>query len=220
MDPKHPRIVQIEFQNTPAMSGYAEFDTEESAHDWRRELAGITLPLTYFDCEGLSHLTAALFLYRHHRREFMIGDNSEDLDGVRMCIPLSQIDRVDEDHCLNFTYFLSIYLPPSPPPVLDSSHVSNEFLLNKLQFGIMRATAEWTQLQNHIDAAKCRRRPDKLSLAVFDFGPLTLDNGSNMGANTANVTNNREAAVRIALGIDNDSTVWSAYLSSADFVSH
>ena len=149
----------------------------------------------------------------------MIGDSSEDLDGVRMCIPLSQIDRVDEDHCLTFTYFLSIYLPPSMPHPLDSSHVSNETFLNKLQFCTIQAAPEWTQLQNYVDAAKRRQRPDKLSLAVFDFGPLTFDNGSNMGANMANITNDREAAVRIALGIDNESTIWSTYLPSADFVS-
>jgi hypothetical protein len=40
VDPKHPKIVQIKCKNSPATSGYVEFDTKESAHDWRNEIAG------------------------------------------------------------------------------------------------------------------------------------------------------------------------------------
>jgi hypothetical protein len=52
VDPKHPRNVLIEFRNALEMNGYAEFDTEESAHDWRNELGGVPLPLKSLDCEG------------------------------------------------------------------------------------------------------------------------------------------------------------------------
>jgi sterol 3beta-glucosyltransferase len=216
VDPKRPRIVQIDFQNTPAIDGYAEFDTEESADDWRRELAGVLLSRTYIGLRGLIATTGALFLYRHRRREFMINDSAaEDLDGVRMCIPLSQIDRIDEGDCLTFTYFLSIYLPPSP---LDSSQGTNETLLNKVQFCTIRAVAEWKQLQHHIDAAKHRQPPDMLSFIVFDFGPLTFANGSSdMGINMIDAATHREVVVRTELGIGNESEVWSAYLLAADF---
>ena len=42
MDAKRPRIVQVVFQDVPVMNGHAEFDTAESAQDWRNELAGVS----------------------------------------------------------------------------------------------------------------------------------------------------------------------------------
>ena len=45
VDPKHPKSVQIQCKNSPATSGYVEFDTEESAHDWRNEIAGASQSL-------------------------------------------------------------------------------------------------------------------------------------------------------------------------------
>ncbi|THV05295.1 UDP-Glycosyltransferase/glycogen phosphorylase [Dendrothele bispora CBS 962.96] len=72
-DPDRPREIEIIFPNNK--SGRAEFDTEESAHDWRRELNG------------------ALFLDRHRRREAM-GPASDETRGIRISCPLHKIDRV------------------------------------------------------------------------------------------------------------------------------
>lgn len=41
MNPDKPRIVNVQFVNELKMNrGYAEFDTEESAREWRREFSG------------------------------------------------------------------------------------------------------------------------------------------------------------------------------------
>lgn len=42
MDPAKPRIVNVQFTHDVEMNrGWAEFDTEESALDWRKELSGM-----------------------------------------------------------------------------------------------------------------------------------------------------------------------------------
>ncbi|KAF7314233.1 Glycosyltransferase family 1 protein [Mycena kentingensis (nom. inval.)] len=78
VDAKRPRCVKLHFdpqflKDQKMTGGHAEFDTEESAQEWRRELAG------------------ALFLYRHRRREAI--DGSEN--GVRWSCPLSHIISVE-----------------------------------------------------------------------------------------------------------------------------
>ncbi|KAF7299097.1 Glycosyltransferase family 1 protein [Mycena indigotica] len=73
-DPKRPKCIQLIFDEQferEHVSGFAEFDTEESAVDWRKELSG------------------ALFLYRHQRREAIDSGNSEN--GIRWSCPLSHI---------------------------------------------------------------------------------------------------------------------------------
>jgi sterol 3beta-glucosyltransferase len=145
----------------------------------------------------------------------MVNDGAEDLDGVRISIPLSQIDRINESVCLTFAHFLSVYLPESTPHVLDSG---TDIASNKVQFVTLRYAAEWRQLQHHIDAAKDRKIPDTLSFIIFDFGPLTCGDGnSGTGVNAANTPTQKEAVVRAALALGDESEVWSGYFSATHF---
>lgn len=42
VDPKRPRILRLVLDPIARTANdYAEFDTEESAHDWRREVTGM-----------------------------------------------------------------------------------------------------------------------------------------------------------------------------------
>jgi sterol 3beta-glucosyltransferase len=44
LDPKKPRIIKLVTESAlKSVVEYTEFDTEESAHDWRRELIGTVL---------------------------------------------------------------------------------------------------------------------------------------------------------------------------------
>ncbi|KAF7291557.1 Glycosyltransferase family 1 protein [Mycena chlorophos] len=79
VDPARPRCVQLTFDpqlmTHQRMSGLAEFDTEESAQEWRRELEG------------------ALFLYRHRRKQAVDSANSDD--GIRWSCPLSHLHSAE-----------------------------------------------------------------------------------------------------------------------------
>ena len=75
LDPKRPRIIKLAVESAfKSAVEYTEFDTEESAYDWRRELIGT--PLTFlFDVNSdllfkVSFLTTATFARKStpHRR--------------------------------------------------------------------------------------------------------------------------------------------------------
>ncbi|KAJ7212149.1 glycosyltransferase family 1 protein [Mycena pura] len=77
VDPKQPRYLRIIFEKhlkSESYPGIAEFDTDEAALDWRREIAG------------------AVFLYRHRRRE-ALGTDTES--GVRFSCPLARIQSAE-----------------------------------------------------------------------------------------------------------------------------
>ena len=148
----------------------------------------------------------------------MVNNKAEDLDGVRISIPLSKIDHINESDCLTFKYFLSVYLPLSAPHPLDSSQTGDAMIFNKVQFVTARLASEWRQLQQYIDVAKHREVSDRSPSIVLDFGPLTFDNGSNdTRTNTAQSPTHNEAVVRSALALGDESEVWSAYLLATDF---
>ncbi|KAJ7784602.1 glycosyltransferase family 1 protein [Mycena metata] len=76
MDPKQPKCIRIVFEKLDKedMSGFVEFDTEESAQAWRREFS------------------AAVYLYRHRRRQALDGPDAEESAGVRFSCPLARIE--------------------------------------------------------------------------------------------------------------------------------
>ncbi|KAF8827687.1 hypothetical protein HHX47_DHR4000057 [Lentinula edodes] len=76
LDPNNPRIFQVSLGEDVDVSGIVEFDTEESAQEWRKEVGG------------------ALFLQRHRRREAIGSDFSDASDGIRVSYPLHKIASV------------------------------------------------------------------------------------------------------------------------------
>lgn len=86
-----------------------EFDTEESAHEWRREAL------------------AALYLYRHRRKTLIGRDNEKDKRpedaqtesrGIRICIPLAQIQDYQHEWWAAFAFLLSIAVEQRASPGL------------------------------------------------------------------------------------------------------
>ncbi|KAJ4482174.1 glycosyltransferase family 1 protein [Lentinula aciculospora] len=76
VDPNNPRIFQVACGEDLDVAGIVEFDTEESAQEWRKELTG------------------ALFFQRHRRREAIGSDFSDVNDGIRVSYPLHKIEKV------------------------------------------------------------------------------------------------------------------------------
>lgn len=183
-NPKRPRIVEVIFDasTTPSMNGVAEFDTVESACEWRKELQG------------------ALYLYRHGRRQALGGDSSDELNGVRLSIPLSRIDRMEEARCLTFTYLLSIYVP-------FTSYDTHSHQAEKIQFVTLQPDDAWKKLQQYIDAAKERQLSAVPSDVVVDFGPLSfLEKEDHI--QEADVEKGKETAIRRVLALGHEATLW------------
>lgn len=156
-------------------------------------------------------MIGALFLYRRRRRQFIVNDGTEDLDGVRISVPLSQIDRTDGGDALHSAYMLTVHLPPPPPELIDYGRFDTEGAPHKLQFAILHPDAKWRQLKYYVDTAKNRQAPDKSSSIVIDFGQLSVENDSS--SKSIHVTDTqleKEEKVRRALGLDDESELWSA----------
>ncbi|VDC02382.1 unnamed protein product [Peniophora sp. CBMAI 1063] len=104
-DHVQPRIVKLSCETALGLhSASLEFDTEESARDWRREFHG------------------ALFLYRRARR-VALNPTEDDPEGVRFNIPLSRLEGVDHNRYLSLATLLCLRVSTSssPPPSSASS---------------------------------------------------------------------------------------------------
>lgn len=137
----------------------------------------------------------------------MVNDGKNDLDGIRISVPLSKIDHIDEGNRLAFTYFLSVYLPKE----FDAPY--DDFKKNKLQFGTIRPEAEWRRLEHHITVAKGRNSPNVASNIVLDFGPLSFS-PSYLHSDIASVVTptDKEMTIRLALALGDEPRIWCTYL--------
>ncbi|KAH7334669.1 hypothetical protein B0J17DRAFT_86825 [Rhizoctonia solani] len=100
-DPTQPTRVRMHMSVLGLeVTADVEYDTEESAHEWRREIL------------------AALYMYRHHRKT-LIGHGNETITsrpedaqtesrGVRICIPLALIKEYQHEWWAAWAFILSV----------------------------------------------------------------------------------------------------------------
>lgn len=214
LDPKLPKVISLKFHGKKIpTSSYAEFDTIESAREWRKDIQGLSFCDEPTRCAKAS--TGAIFLYKHSQRELLVNSGAEDTDGVRISIPLSQIDRIRVGENLKTVLTLEISMAiadagSSLYAKIDLSHYAHMF-----RFVTIRSDVEWNRLQHHIDVAKARKSAAKTGIVV-DFGPLscteTSDNDFATGAAT-NEESKVESKVRRALSFTNEADIWSGCCS-------
>ncbi|TFK40571.1 glycosyltransferase family 1 protein [Crucibulum laeve] len=203
IDPKHPRDLKTTL--TPPednVGDYCEFDTEESAQEWRRELTG------------------ALFMYRHRRRETYAGSTPESAAGVRLSCPLVRVaDFQDETDILpGFPNILiiGVRLSSLDTCVEDGANVSERQVF---QIGPVRPAPKWSHFGQFVADAKKRLQSAPsatLEYPMFvDFGPLsffeTLPADPAKSAQTElESAKRKEMSIRSALGFGPDSKLWVA----------
>ncbi|CAE6456573.1 unnamed protein product [Rhizoctonia solani] len=107
-DPTQPKRVRMHMSVLGLeVTGDVEYDTEESAHDWRREIL------------------AALYMYRHHRKT-LIGHGNEKIApkpedaqtesrGIRICIPLALIKEYQHEWWTASAFILSVAVDHRAP---------------------------------------------------------------------------------------------------------
>lgn len=81
-DPNDPRKLRLEIEKSSGVrNAVIEYDTEESASEWHREMS------------------VALFNYRQRRNRALYGESkggpSRESSGVRICVPLHRIESDD-----------------------------------------------------------------------------------------------------------------------------
>ncbi|KAJ7794128.1 glycosyltransferase family 1 protein [Mycena olivaceomarginata] len=178
-DPKHPKWLRIIFKKLgdDKYSGFAEFDTEEATRDWRKEL------------------TAAVFLYRHRRREALDSSDSEESTGVRFSCPLGRIES-------------ATFLDPLTPGLatLRINKGNNES--RDLKAGPIYEVPTWQKLPETLAHYKRMRSVHPSSLdeqPVFvDLGPISFTEGQS----DVEAANLKEKTVRDALALGEEPDVW------------
>ena len=192
IDKTRPRFIELKFEDDiPEFSGVVEFDTEESASDWRKEMQG------------------ALFLYRHSRRSALDDQATDDTNGVRLSIPLNRIDQLNITHTPLFTLFATLYVPITLDELRGFNPAGDDKETTAIQFVTLRPDDAWKHLSDHVDVAKARSS-DISADVIIDFGPLTfLENDERSHKSvTYDVEKAKEMAVRRALALDEENDIW------------
>jgi sterol 3beta-glucosyltransferase len=162
----------------------------------------------YFYTEFLlPYSLGALYLYRHTRRQALTSDNADELNGVRLSIPLSRIERFDAARCSIFNYRFSIRVPLAPEDATSDPQMEQT---NKIQFITLQQGSAWDHLTEYIDIAKKRQSPDSTPSAIIDFGPLTFLENENSGQ-AADTEKDKESVIRRVLALGDETTLWSAF---------
>ncbi|KAF5382484.1 hypothetical protein D9615_002991 [Tricholomella constricta] len=188
-EPRHQRYIHVELGiNSQNIVDVVEFDTEESARDWRREING------------------ALFLYRHRRREALDASSGES-SGIRLSLPLNRIAKFRFGSYPEFPSIASLLVRSTPSEEVTDEDGNLE--QETIHLGTIRPYRAWTHLDNYISAANRRlrpRSPDEFPVFI-DFGPLTF-HATPVKINHK-ILRSEEMAIRGALSLDSEeSQLW------------
>ncbi|KIK07950.1 glycosyltransferase family 1 protein [Laccaria amethystina LaAM-08-1] len=194
IDPKHPRFIRFIIKDAAHNADdYVELDTEESAHDWRREING------------------ALSLQRHRRME-LYSPSADSEAGVRLSCPLDRI--IDfQTHCnADLLHLVSFRVQLTPADCKeDACEGMSESPV--IQVGPVQHIPTWDQLEDRIEIAKRRvqnQPPNPQSVFFVDFGPFRFLQRDNVPPEHEGHITHRERAIRAALGFAAESELWFA----------
>ncbi|KAF7365254.1 Glycosyltransferase family 1 protein [Mycena venus] len=172
LDLKHPKWIRVVFKKLgeDKYSGFAEFDTEEAAIDWRKEL------------------TAAVFLYRHRRREALDGSESDESAGIRFSCPLARIESAE-------------FLNPDMPGLATLQIINDTKVKRAIQIGPIYQLPAWQKLPATLASYKRMRtvHPSSLDeLPIFvDLGPISFSDATS----EVEAADLKEQAVRECVGL-------------------
>ncbi|KAF5314999.1 hypothetical protein D9619_007125 [Psilocybe cf. subviscida] len=197
LDPKKPKLIRLKIDPSAQMvNDYSEFDTEESARDWRKELAG------------------ALFNYRHLRKEAYSSSSPDSTNGVRLSLPLTQITKLEA--CANDETFHSVL-------DLTVKLSASDFLIEKeavpdtqiFKIGPIQNIPVWQRLGDIIAESKLRQIrngsiPSLPSPVIVDFGPYNFFESAPNKANSDQEVIENEHAIRTILGFPPENPIWVA----------
>ncbi|KAH9049861.1 hypothetical protein EDB84DRAFT_837422 [Lactarius hengduanensis] len=215
VDWERPRRIGFVFEaRSGLMETFVEFDTLESARDWRNEVNG------------------AIFLYRRNRLAVLATDSNEDVNGIRINIPLHRVAAATKSQCFSFACMVSITigadplasneLIPTPTTESDSSSEGNSIDRSEtltgdsdadpytVQVSMIRKHPLWDDFMSHVESAKARAAADTTewpgARVYVDFDPRA-DSGQGDSDNSG--LSNLQISVSRALGLDTTNEFFS-----------
>ena len=161
-----------------------------------------------------------MFLYRRNRRAVL--DPTEDVNGIRVNIPLSRIATITKSQCLSFSWMVSVTIaadnlasngatvtPPAENDSLSDGTLSEVLSSDSetepyvLQFAVIRKDPVWDDFMSYVEKAKAAMAGDPTEWAgsnvYIDFDPRGEfeDEGSE-----GNGLSGLQKSVSHALGLD------------------
>lgn len=197
--PRHIIILYESAQGT--VESIVEFDNDESVRDWKRELLG------------------ALFLYRRNRRSVFMQNDADDLNAVRINIPLSRIESVEKTQLPAFAGLVSFTFdlndaPNGVPTEQSTSTAEGVSILDTppvkqvLQLGVLREDTLWENMMAYVNKAKAaasKSDVDWLGSRVFvDLDPRTSNGPETSDSNLSDLVK----SVSFTLGLDTTKEMW------------
>ncbi|KAI0304369.1 hypothetical protein B0F90DRAFT_1666870 [Multifurca ochricompacta] len=169
VDSKRSRHFALSFDSsTGIVESTVEFDTDESAQDWRRELLG------------------ALFLYRRNRRSVLMQNDADDLNAVRINIPLNRVDTIEKTSMLSFAGLISLSFDPK-----SANGISNDMPLEQV---------------TSIEERKEEAPPSTLhqTSTCFSLAFCTSNSSEDSDSHLSNLVK----SVSLTLGLDTSKEIW------------
>ncbi|KAF8270838.1 hypothetical protein EI94DRAFT_1569918 [Lactarius quietus] len=197
--PRHIIILYETAQGT--VDTTVEFDTDESARDWRRELLG------------------ALFLYRRNRRSVLMQDDADDMNSVRINIPLGRIISVEKTEMPAFAGLISFTFDPtcaqngvpteqSTSTAEDASILETSPAKQVLQLGVLREDPQWENIMVYANKAKTEASKSDVdwpgSRVFIDLDPRTSNSHETSDSNLSD----QVKSVSFTLGLDTTKEMW------------
>ncbi|KAJ7175819.1 glycosyltransferase family 1 protein [Mycena filopes] len=199
VDPKRPTYVRLVFEKLGKddHSGIAEFDTEESAQAWRKEFS------------------AAIFLYRHRRRQALDGSDAEEKCWcpfvyflLSTAYPNNDLERLQLPSRTHRIGCIPRFCIPGFATLLINGEKGMP--PRSIKMGTIYSLPAWEKFPDFLANYKRRRtfHPSDLDdMPIFvDMGPITfVDAQSDVEA-----ADLKEQAVRYALALGAEPELWMA----------
>ena len=221
MEWERPRHIHVVYDSRDGITeSSVEFDTIEAARDWRNEVRSAYL-CPVFNCLIKRGSPAAIFLHRRNRRAVLERDPTDDINGIRINIPLNRVAGASKAPCLSFACMVSITISPDPlapnetyvqsdassdgafSDRTDSLSTENEGEPYVVQVSIIRNDPIWDDFMSHVEKAKAATAGDTTewpgSRVDIDFDPRA-DFGQEESDSSG--LNSLQRSVARALGLD------------------
>jgi hypothetical protein len=160
-----------------------------------------------------------LFLHRRNRHAVLSRDSTEDIDTIRVNIPLSRVAEATKSQCLSFACMVSITISADPASkdslTLENDSSDGAFSERSetistesdpepyvVQFSIIRKDPIWDDIMSYVDNAKAALAADATewpgSSVYLDFDSTDVEQEDS----DSTKLNNRHISVARAIGLD------------------
>ena len=146
---------------------------------------------------------------------------TEDLNAIRINIPLSRVNSVEKLNIVAFAGLISVTFDPSNDASHDPSTDDDEVMTlietapekQVLQFGILRENPEWANVMSYVDKARTSASLDQVD---WPGSRVYIDVDSRMNESSESEAPNDNLSqlvksVSFSLGLDASKEIWSTY---------